>query len=595
MNANTPQLSPNLTHVVPLNLLVQSKANVRKTNTKEGIEGLAANIEAVGLRQNLNVRRLEDGTSEVIAGQRRLLALQLLAQQKKIPEDFLVPCLEVNAEDAHEISLAENSMREAMHPADQFEAFNQLVRGGMPVEDVAARFGVAPSVVKQRMKLSSVAPKLLKLYRAGEMTLEQVMAFTLTDDHKKQVNVWEAAEDRWDREASAIRRALTPNMKEANSRLGRFVGIDAYEAAGGVVVRDLFDERNSGYMSDEALLDKLATEKLEAEAEKLRNDGWSWVKVMPLSETNFWDGTYYDELEPQTPAKFKIEEDEDGDEVEVETNPGVYSAEQMASSGAKVVLNYQGELLIQRGLVERSKVAPSSTSKEKVEKPEWSARQTEELMNQHTSALRSALNDNPHIALAMLAHTMADEIFFHSMEARLVEVSVSSHDTNRQYPYAVVPTPEECSAQKGMTDKQSAWQKKLPKDDEKLLDWCIKQDDETLTSLIVFCTAMSLSTITSKYGYDRTEQTQQLAKVLNFNMADHWQPTAAGFVSRMKKGQMVQALKDVNLPDVAFNVEKMKRDAAVKATATALAGTGWLPAMLRPANDNKKAKKDKAA
>ena len=105
---------------IPLSQLVVSADNVRKTKT--GIEGLAASIAAIGLLHNLQVHP-NGGNFEVIAGGRRLAALQLLAKQKKIAGDFPVPCDVRETGGAIEVSLAENEMREAMHPADQFEAF----------------------------------------------------------------------------------------------------------------------------------------------------------------------------------------------------------------------------------------------------------------------------------------------------------------------------------------------------------------------------------------------------------------------------------------------------------------------------------------
>ena len=92
-------------------------------------------------------------------------------------------------EDVIEISLAENEVRQAMHPADQFDAFKALAEGGMSDDDIAARFGVPVQVVRQRLKLSRVSPKLIAAYRKGEM-LDCLMAFAVSDDHKQQEKVW---------------------------------------------------------------------------------------------------------------------------------------------------------------------------------------------------------------------------------------------------------------------------------------------------------------------------------------------------------------------------------------------------------------------
>jgi ParB family chromosome partitioning protein len=122
----------------------------------------------------------------VVAGDRRLTALKLLAKKKRIAADFEVPCLLVPDASARTISLAENLLREQMHPADQFEAFAALVKEGRSIEDIAADFGVSPLVVQRRLKLANVSPRLLADYRAGAVTLEQLMALTITDDHAAQ-------------------------------------------------------------------------------------------------------------------------------------------------------------------------------------------------------------------------------------------------------------------------------------------------------------------------------------------------------------------------------------------------------------------------
>ena len=105
-----------------------------------------------------------------------------------------VPCVVRTDGIAEEDSLAENVQRVALHPLDQFRAFQTLRDQGLGEEEIAARFFVTPTVVKQRLKLAAVSPKLLDLYAEDEMTLEQLMAFTVTDDHARQEQVWESAE-----------------------------------------------------------------------------------------------------------------------------------------------------------------------------------------------------------------------------------------------------------------------------------------------------------------------------------------------------------------------------------------------------------------
>ena len=167
-----------------------------------------------------------------------------------------------------------------MHPADQFEAFKALIDAGHGIEDIAARFGVTPTVVRQRLKLAAVSPKLMALYRKADMTLDQLMAFTVSDDHAAQEAAWFDAPD-WQRSAHAIRQTLTAAHVRADDRRARFVTVEAYVAAGGSVITDLFRAESESYLTDPALLDRLVNEKLEREAEAVRQEGWKWVEIMP--------------------------------------------------------------------------------------------------------------------------------------------------------------------------------------------------------------------------------------------------------------------------------------------------------------------------
>src|SRR6185437_13544799 len=161
---------------------------------------------------------------------RRWRALRLLIDQGRITPYFPVPCLTVSYERAVQISLAENSGRESMHPADEFEAFRQLIDAGQSIEDVAARFGVTPLVVERRLKLANMSAKFIALYREGEITLEHLMAFAVTDDHDRQEQAWESLKV-FDRTPIVIRRALTDDEVSLSEPIARYVGIKAYEKA----------------------------------------------------------------------------------------------------------------------------------------------------------------------------------------------------------------------------------------------------------------------------------------------------------------------------------------------------------------------------
>src|SRR5215471_11418576 len=272
---------------IPFNKLVLSQSNVRRVKAGVSIEELAEDIARRSLLQSLNVRPVldadsqETGMFEVPAGGRRFRALELLVKQKRMNKTQAVPCVVRTDGLAEEDSLAENVQREALHPLDQFRAFRTLREKGLSEEDIAARFFVSATVVKQRLKLAAVSEKLLDIYANNGMSLDQLMAFTVTNDHVRQEQVWGQLSNGCNSEPYFIRRQFTASAVPATDKRAQFVGVAAYEAAGGTVTRDLFEPDGGGWLQDPALLDRLLNEKLQTEAEALRAEGWKWIAVAP--------------------------------------------------------------------------------------------------------------------------------------------------------------------------------------------------------------------------------------------------------------------------------------------------------------------------
>jgi ParB family chromosome partitioning protein len=276
---NTIENTSTQPRLIAVSRLEKSPLNARRTGAKSGIDELKASVLAHGLMQNLVVTDAGDGAFRVIAGGRRLEAIRSLQADGKLPEDFAVPCQVVTEDHALEMSLAENTVRLAMHPADQFEAFAALIDKGDTAAQVAQRFGVEESLVLKRMKLARVAPQLLEEYRGDGITLECLMAFTITDDHRRQLKVFKSLQDWQKDDPSAIRAALTDRLIEAGSKLARFVGLDAYVAAGGATRADLFGDEV--YLEKPTLLHRLAEEKLDAIRKGLEAEGWGWIEINP--------------------------------------------------------------------------------------------------------------------------------------------------------------------------------------------------------------------------------------------------------------------------------------------------------------------------
>ena len=280
---NDPVIRP-----IPLDRLERSPANVRRTEAgKTAFAELKASIAAHGLLENLVARSIgpgEDGGEHyaVIAGARRLAALNDLAKDGVLSADHPVPCRVIdNGAADSELSLAENVVRVAMHPADQVQAFGTLANDGASVADIAARFGVSERTVEQRLRLGNAAPEILDAYRAGEIDLETLKAFAVTVDRTRQLSVWERVGEQGYRPSGwQIKRMLTEDRVPAASAIATFVGVDAYEAAGGAVDRDLFADKDEWgiWFEDADLLSKLAMHRLQAAADELATR-WKWAEA----------------------------------------------------------------------------------------------------------------------------------------------------------------------------------------------------------------------------------------------------------------------------------------------------------------------------
>ncbi|WP_036242534.1 ParB/RepB/Spo0J family partition protein [Mesorhizobium sp. STM 4661] len=374
---------------IPFDKIELSQKNVRSIKNGVTIEQLAEDIAHRGLLQSLNVRPIRDadgqetGRFDAPAGGRRYKAIELLIKQKRMAKTQPTPCVVNRAEttSAEEDSLAENTQREELHPMDQFRAFKTLSDQGLDTSEIAARFFVSPTFVKQRLKLAAVSSKLLDIYEKGEIRLDQLEAFSVSEDHVRQEQVWERVSKSHMDEPYYIRRLLTETTVRADDRRAIYVGAEAYEVAGGVIMRDLFDEDEGGWFQDAALLEQLVFEKLKVDAEAIRADGWKWVEAAISLPYGHASGMrrFYGELREMTAeeiekldalqaeydkldAEYAEAEDYDeavenkieqlGGEIDaLNDRPEVYDPEQVRIAGVFVTLGVSGRLAIERGFV----------------------------------------------------------------------------------------------------------------------------------------------------------------------------------------------------------------------------------------------------
>lgn len=613
--------------LIPIAALSVSATNVRKVKSKS-IAELAASIKAQGLIQNLTAVAINgSGKFEVVAGGRRLQALQILVKDKTLPKDFKVPCRVVDAEEATNISLTENVMREAMHPADQFDAFKKLIDDGRGVDDVAAQYGVTPAVVHQRLKLANVADVLIKQFRDGKATLEQMMALALSDDHEQQVRVWTKAKSDWMRSPNHLREAITEKEVRLADRRVRFVGVDAYEKAGGAIRNDLFSADR--FVIDIGMLDELVSKKLQARADKVAKEGWAWVDfrfqcdysvlsaftraeklLKPMTDKQLEKATALNEQRRE--VNRAIDALADGaDEQFVSLQKQLYNIDVKLAkiddgrrmddaavkqiAGALVYADHQGKLVVERGLVRpddakrlrRNEVAATVAAGEKDEADTihsngLSDALTRRLTAQRTLALRAALASNPHAALVLTVHALVDaEFYTHDQSA--LDLSVM----DRGNVGGVEPGIEETTtAGRQLAATHAELQALLPASAEDALPWLSRQSVDVLLRFLACGIQPSLNAVlqtsetTTTYSGRNYSASHAVAAMLDFRMGYWWQADETTYFGSVSKSLMRAAVEEATGEDAA-HIEKAKKADAIKAAAQAVAGRGWLPTLLR--------------
>lgn len=609
---------------IPAGKLSLSPLNVRTTNPDAGITELAALIRAQGVLQNLTVHeeerenRKRGAAFAVVAGGRRWRALQLLIKEKHITPAHEVPCMIVSYDRAVEISLAENSGRESMHPADQFDAFRKLIDAGESVEDVAARFGVTPLVVQRRLKLANVCPEFLALYREGKLTLEHLMAFAVTDDHARQKEAWASLKP-YDRHPGSIRRALTVNEVSTRDPIARFVGIKAYEKAGGLLRRDLFADEEDAFILDPELLKQLAAEKLAKHAARVKNDGSAWVDVTP--HLDYADLAAYDRVrtvlrEPTAEEQSKIDaltarqtevaeqlanagEDDErlaelserADEIEDEIEElreqrTIPDPEQAALAGALVSIGNDGKIRVDHGLLraedaKRLAAAGEPDSDDEADATKartHSAALTRRLTAHKTAALQATLAQKPEIALIALAHRLVLRTFYvGGGPARATAVQI---DATRSQLEQYVADIRQSKAYAALETQREALKATLPQDPAELLNWLTQQTQAHVLSLLAYCVALTLDGVQSDESSGRCDA---LSAVSGLDMREWWTATADNYFKSVPKARIIAAVTEVLSPDAVAPLDKLNKSALAKAAEERLASTGWLPEILRAA------------
>jgi ParB family chromosome partitioning protein len=427
------------------------------------------------------------------------------------------------------------------------------------VEEVAARFGVTPAVVRQRLKLAGVSPALRARYRKGEMTLDHMMALAISDDHAAQEAAWAAPPD-WNRDPATLKRALTGGTVPVSDRLARFVTVDAYLAAGGSIVRDLFDAGDEGYLADAALLQRLAAEKMEVACEAVRAEGWKWVEAC-LSRDY---GTAYGRVWPQG------NDSEDEDE-----SASAFDPADIARAGFPIAIGYQGAIQIERGLIHPDdRKAEARTGRPAAEPGGLAASLVTDLSAHRTAALRIELSGKPAVALAAVVHAMALPLLYGEHHGSCLDLRAVSAPLDR-----LIKAEGDSPAHDALRQTGTFWGDRLPGSADDLLAWCLSQPQDVLLDLLAFVAALTVDAVESK-GAGRKPATDALAQAVTLDMRDWWQPTVEGFWQRLPKAGMLHAMNEAKVTAPA-PLDGLKKAEAAQMVAKAMQGAGWLPAPLR--------------
>ncbi|WP_316224550.1 MULTISPECIES: ParB/RepB/Spo0J family partition protein [unclassified Bradyrhizobium] len=581
---------------IPLNKLKKSPKNARKTpHSEASIEAYAASIAAKGILQNLVVEPELDtdgaatGFYFVTIGEGRRQAQLLRVKRKEIKKTEPIRCIIDTANDPHEISLDENVTRENMHPADQFEAFKKLAdERGFGAEEIAARFGVTPHVVRQRLRLGAVSPKLMQVYRDGDLALDQLMAFAIADDHARQEAVYERLS--YNRDASTIRRLLTETHVAATDRRAVFIGAEAYTEAGGTILRDLFTEDRGGYFEDVALLDLLVTGKLGRAAEALREaEGWKWTQAhldfphahglrrtyphpvelsaedqaaLDAAQAEFNSMTEQHEAAEELPDEVDARFGELETEIErLEAKRQAYDPDYIARGGAFVILNHDGTVRVERGFIRTEDEKPqpeteqAGDASESADAERSDGRSGEEgdgeadqssdeeendsplsdilvrdLTAHRTLGLRLNLSEQPDVAVVTVTHALAAQIFYLGAEAHVVGI----HPVNMvlaSHADGIEDTP----AGKAWADRHANWARQMPRDVTSLWTFVSELDHDSRMALLAHCVALTVNAV--KLPWERKPRTQatadRLAEAVSLDMNGYWRPTVRTYFGRI--------------------------------------------------------------
>jgi len=619
------------TFTVPLDKLEPDERNVRLTGREIDVPELAHNIAHEGLLHGLGVRPVLDASGEptgrygVVIGGRRLAALKLLVKKQRLARDEPVTCFAVKPAALTSAGLAENLQRVPMHPADAYVAFARMSGEGLCDAEIAVRFGISPTTVQKRLRLGRLSPALLDALRANRISEAVAQAFAITDDVEAQERIFAKVQGRAWIDPAVVRSMLTEGEVPSHDRRVALIGLAAYEQAGGGVRRDLFaDDAGGGVtLTDPGLLDRLVLEKLAAEGDRLRAEGWRAVSVsmmppedmrgfyaapfdrVPLSEDADRRLTelseQYDALAEQGEAEGLTDEEEErldaiqAEITAIEEATEAYSDETKTAGRAFVFLG-DGGLRVVRGLPRAglAQIADetgtdddehgtddqvSAPDHPAIKKPELSATLTAELQAHRTAALQARVAQMPDLALRLVVHSL---LLGRGHGGYRTVAKISGYEPNLQQACRTIDDTEAVRTVAAMHDRRGDAE---PGEHADLLPWLLSLDNAEVLTVLAPLVASTVDAGCDDWSQGAGRSLAAgVATAARLTMTDWWTPTVETYFGRVTKAQIARAVTEAGAGP--FNTEGKKAEVAA-AAARLVAGTGWLPAMLRsPPADN---------
>ena len=194
----------------------------RRDFNEEALQELADSIKELGVIQPITLRKMDDGTYQIIAGERRFRASQL-AGKSTIPAYIL----KADDENTMEMALTENIQREDLNPLEIALAYQQLIeQHNLSQEQLSKRVGKGRATIANFLRLLKLPAAIQVALKEKKIDMGHAKALLSLDSHADQINIFHEIEKNSYsvREVEEIVRSLkesdaSPALKENKSAI----------------------------------------------------------------------------------------------------------------------------------------------------------------------------------------------------------------------------------------------------------------------------------------------------------------------------------------------------------------------------------------